>query len=313
MNSRLVLLLVLAGGGYVVVRGVLRAVRASALDRVGARVRLRSTLVTGACFVLVALFIAFSPVPATEEVRLATLPAVAGFVGVVAAGWSERLWRRPVGQRRVASLRIRDRASADSAESGDQALARRYVAGLVTSAVLVVIGAVSAAPDGRGVERRWSTGAAAAGPYPGWHYGQPILVALAVLSLGTWWALRRVDGRPVLDVDRPDLDRALRVGSRVRVLRFAAGGALLSAAGLALSAGASLARLAQNLRMGQPGAPAAQAPWDWTQNAGFALLALGLVALVVALRSMTWPAPTIPTGLPASAALGGVDRAEAAG
>jgi len=163
----------------------------------------------------------------------------------------------------------------------------------VSGGLLVVV-PHSGADDGRSLERTWATGASSTGPYPGWAYGLPIAAALALLAVATAWALRRVEARPVIDVDRPELDRAVRMGSRVRVLRFAAGGTVLTAAGLAFTAGSAFARLAQNLRMGLPGAPAGQAPWDWTQNAGFGLLGLALVLVIVAIQVLMWGAPAIP-------------------
>ena len=288
MGGRILLALTLPLELIALVVGIVRLVTASALDREAARVRLRATLVTAACFVVVLAAVYFSPVPAEEDVRLATLPAVAGLVGVVVAGLSEGLWRARRGPAREASLRIRHDPGAES----DRGLWRRYLLGLGVSAGMVVVGGATAAADGRSVARAWATGAASTGPYPGWTYGVPIAVALTLLAAATWWALRQVDARPVLDVERPALDRALRTGSRVRVLRFAAGGTVLTAAGLALSAGNSLAQLAQNLRM--PGAPGGRAPWDWTQNAGFGLIGVAIALILVAIQVLLWDAPAIP-------------------
>lgn len=288
MGGRILLALVLPLGLLALVVGIVRLVTASALDREAGQVRLRATWVTALCFVAVLIAVFLSPVPAQEDVRLATLPAVAGLVGVVVAGFSEGLWRARPGPAREASLRIRGGSGIEP----DRGLWRRYLLGLGVSAALVVVGGVTAAADGASVVRTWTTGAASNGPYPGWTYGVPIAVALVLLAAATWWALRQVDARPVLDVDQPALDRALRTGSRVRVLRFAAGGTVLTAAGLSLTAGSSLAQLAQNLRM--PGAPGGRAPWDWTQNAGFGLIGLGVALILIGIQVLLWDAPAIP-------------------
>lgn len=137
-------------------------------------------------------------------------------------------------------------------------------------------------------------GVVAAGPYPGLAYALPVAAALGLLVAATAWALHRVDARPALGTERPELDRAVRAASRIRVLRFATSAALLTAAGLSLTMGTALTRLAINLRMGLPGAPAGRAPWDWTQNCGFALIGLGIVAVVLAVRAITWSAPAVP-------------------
>lgn len=286
---------IVIGIGFVVglialMMGMVHAAAAPALDDAAKRVRWRAMAVTVLCFIVVIGFALLSPIPAENDVRFATLPAVAGIVGVIAAGWSESIWRRPAGPVRVASLTIREELSG----TGVGGLWRRYLAGLVVSLVLILVGGLTAAGDSRSVGRVWNLGTTTASPYPGWRYGLPIGVALVGLALATGWALRRVESRPALDVDRRDLDQAVRAGSRVRVLRFAAGGSVLTAAGLAATAGSCLNRLAQNLRMGQPGAPAGHAPWDWTQNFGLALTGAGMLALFIAFQALTWDAPRIP-------------------
>ncbi|CAN7555749.1 hypothetical protein LJR027_003802 [Terrabacter sp. LjRoot27] len=95
-------------------------------------------------------------------------------------------------------------------------------------------------------------------------------------------------------VDDPGLGRAPRLGSRVRVLRWSAAGALVTAAGLCLTIGPQL---------DLPAAP--RAPWDWTQSVAFSLIALGLVALVVALCSLLWDAPAVPRSRRAAESVAG--------
>ncbi len=251
-----------------------------------ARIARLRAVASSSLAVLAALsFVLFSPWPAGEAARLATMPALAALVAVVTAGVAELTWPRPQGERREASIAVRHGTEA-------RTLTRLLLAGLTVSGVLLALGALTAAPDGASVERHWALGAAGAGPYPGVTYAVPVGLALAALSLATWWALRRVDARPALGTDLEQVDRAIRLAARVRVLRFAAAGALLTSAGLAATMGTALASAAQSLRMNWDEAP--RAPWDWTQNAGFALIVLSLVAVVAAIYALLFDSPRVP-------------------
>lgn len=283
--------LLLYGGILAVVGlGALLAWRARPRDPSSAtavRARRQGALTTAAGVLAILAFALTSPWPSDPAVRAATLPALATTLGVGVAALGERFWPRPSGERRVASLAIREGLERETAP-----LMRRFVAGLGVSVFVLVIGTVTAAEDGTSVERAWAEGAAGAGPYPGVAYAVPVGLAVAALAGATWWALRVVDARPALDADQGALDLAVRAASVVRVLRFAASGALLTAAGLCLSMGAALNSLEQTLRMSMPNPP--QAPRDWVQNAGFALMGLAVVALVLGVRAVLSPGPPIP-------------------
>lgn len=287
MGGKIVLALVVPLGLMALMAGLASLFRRQSLDPVARTARRRVIAMTAGCFVLVIVAPGVATWLGGSDVGLAVLPAVVGIIGVVAAGLTEYLWPRPTGARREALLSLRE-------SGGRDRLLDWFRAGLVLSAAVLVVGALTAAADGRSVGRLWSLGAVAAGPYPGLAYALPVGAALGLLVAATAWALHRVDARPALGTERPELDRAVRAASRIRVLRFATSAALLTAAGLSLTMGTALTRLAINLRMGLPGAPAGRAPWDWTQNCGFALIGLGIVAVVLAVRAITWSAPAVP-------------------
>lgn len=247
--------------------------------------RLRAVASSSLAVLTALAFVLFSPWPEGDDVRLATMPALAAFIAVVTAGVAELTWPQPQGERREASIAVRRGTEA-------RTLTRLFLAGLAVSGILLALGALTAAPDGASVERHWALGAVGAGPYPGVTYAVPVGLALTALSLATGWALRRVDARPALGADLEQADRAIRLAARVRVLRFAAAGALLTSAGLAATMGTALAGIAQNLRMNWEGAP--RAPWDWPQNAGFLLIALAVVAFVSSLFALFTPSPSVP-------------------
>ena len=221
------------------------------------------------------------------------VPALAALAGIIVAAVAER-WapRRPTsGPRREAALDIR--RGTESVR-----LAGYYVAGLVLCAVGLLVGWLTSAPGGRLGMREWKgVVVTTTSAYPGRDYTLGTVGALALLAVATWLALRVADARPAY-VDDPDLDRALRLGARVRVLRWSAAGSLVTAAGLCLTIGPQLNDMTQRLRgavssTGLPPAPVA--PVDWTQNLAFSLTLLGFVALVAALFCLLWDAPAVPS------------------
>lgn len=258
-----------------------------------ARAARRRGLLTSAVAVLAVVLVAGVPLPLRPDVRVAMLPALTALAAVVVSALGERFAPKPAGDSRVAVLGIRRGTDAGR-------LRLLFTAGLVVSTVVLLVGALTAAPDGRSVTRTWAEGSGTSGPYPGWAYGLPVGTALLVLALATWWALRAVDTRPAIEPTSEPLalDRAVRLGSRIRVLRFAAAGALATAAGLSLQMGATLNSLAQSFRIATVDAPPAErapiAPFDWVQNGGFALIVVGLAALVGVVLALTWDAPPLP-------------------
>lgn len=153
---------------------------------------------------------------------LRTTGGSSGYAGVVAGCWlaghtlvflavhavGERTWPRPSGLVRRAALAPRP-----------VALPRRMLAVTVAWAgtLLVVLTATGlTAVDG---QRLVGTSGAAASPYPGWHYGLPLVLALLLTSAATWGTLGLIARRPaVVDAD-PELDATSRRLSAHRVLR----------------------------------------------------------------------------------------------
>lgn len=231
-------------------------------------------------------YIFLVPWPDSYELRTATLPALAAASGVAFAGLAELTWPRPHGERRQASITARRGTEA-------RTLKLLFTAGLGVSSALLVLGLLTAGPTGRAVERGWASGSASAGPYPGPPYAVPMGLALAVLALATWWALRRVDARPALAADLEDVDRAIRRSAEMRVLRLAAAGALLTAVGLSVVMGLALVRVATVIQL-NAGMEAPAPPFDWTQNAGFLLLVVALASGIATVFVLLVPGPRVP-------------------
>ncbi|GAA2167572.1 hypothetical protein [Pedococcus bigeumensis] len=221
----------------------------------------------------------------TLDLRLATLPALGCSVAVLTAAVAELTWPRPTGVVRTASLGGR-RATSPAW------LPRLVGVGLVATVAALVIGSLTAAPDGRSFARRTTEVTAAGSPYPGSSYAVAVGIAVAVLALATWLAWARVDARPALGPGHEALDEAVRGASMVRVLRPAAVGSLSTAAGLWLTMGATVNSVTQNLRMNDAGSP--QPPFDWVQDLGFAATAIGLALLLLTLGALGVGSPRLP-------------------
>jgi len=281
----------------VVVNGA-RWFGARRLDSFASRARRRAALAS-----LVGALIAYAVLlggvdragaSASDEGAVAhpAVPALAAVAGIVVAALFERWTPRvtPRGGRREAALDIR--RGTESVR-----LARYYVGGLGLCAVGLVVGWATSGPGGRTGMRTWEgVVVTTTSAYPGRAYTLATDGALVLLVAATWSALRAVDARPAI-VDDPDLDRALRLGARIRVLRWSASGALVTAAGMCLTIGPNLNDVTQRLRgavfgAGRSAAPVA--PGDWTQNLAFTMTALGFVALAVALAALLWDAPVVP-------------------
>lgn len=140
-------------------------------------------------------------------------PATAGllFLGVHAIG--ERTWPRPTGAVRRAHLSPRD------AQRGPRWL-RRLTWSWAGLLLVTLVAAGATSPNGRAVSVAYATNAVvSAGPYPGWFYGVPLLVAAALVLVATEGVLRLISRRPaVVDAD-PSYDAASRRLSAHRALR----------------------------------------------------------------------------------------------
>jgi len=229
----------------------------------------------------------------SDDVRLATLPALACSVAVLTAAVAELTWPRPSGSVRTASLGAR-RATRPAL------LPRLVLVGLGATAAALVVGACTASPDGRSFGRSAPGISAFGWPYPGARYAVPVGVAIALLALATWFAWSRVDARPALGPGHERLDAAVRGTSMVRVLRPAAVGSLSTAAALWLTIGATVNQVTQNLRMN--GASTPQPPFDLVQDLGFAAVAVAVVLLLLALGALLTVSPRLPREEPVPAA-----------
>ena len=282
MGFVLVPLLVLVVGSTV--ERLVSLTRTRGLDR---SVRARSLLASGATLVAgvaaMGAWVAVGENPASD-VRVATLPALGGAVATLAGAVAELTWPHPAGTVRTASL--------DARRLAPSLLQRLLGLGLAASAAALVVGTLTAGPDGRSVTRSAGEASSTASPYPGATYAVPVGIALVVLAAAAWWAVRRVEARPALPGGSPELDRAVRQESQVRVLRPAATGALLTAAGLWLTLGPAVNRVTQNLRMASEDAP--RSPGDWVQWLGFAGAGLGVLLALAAGVALFWVGPGLP-------------------
>lgn len=217
-----------------------------------------------------------------DGVVLGLAPAGVGLAFLLVHVVGELTWPRPTGRVRRATLR--PRRVADVAPAGMHRVAWTWFAALVAT---VVGCGLTAEPDGRSVglvRPEWS---ASSGPYPGWFYGVPLLVAAVLVVLGQEGVLRLVTRRPAVADAAEEWDLGLRRLSAHRVLRGTqlvlglTTGAVLAVAGMAL----------QNL--GQPDSRGHAA-------VGTALLVLGVAAVLLAcaLTLLQGPVPRAPGSRP---------------
>lgn len=176
-----------------------------------------------------------------QGVLLGLVPTVAGvlFVGVHAVG--ELTWPRPTGTVRRAGLDRR--TTADVAPRGLRGFLWGWTALVL---VLAVVGG-AVATGGRQVSRVVEDGGMSAGPFPGWFYGLPLLVACLVVAAATEAVLHVVASRPAVVDAQPRWDLALRQLSAHRVLRGAQLVVGLTAAGVLLYGGLAVRNISHAL------------------------------------------------------------------
>lgn len=218
--------------------------------------------------------------PTGNAVLAGLLPAGVGlvFLGVHALG--ERTWPRPTGTLRRATLVPR----------GDVAppWLRRVTWAWGAALAVVLIATGLTAVEGRRFRVSADAGLSelTVGPYPGWDFGVPLLLAAVVLVACAEGTLRLVARRPaVVDAD-PAYDAASRRLSAHRVLRGAQLVLGWMLAGVLVVAGGALVN-AQYMSIGGP------------------LVAVGYVLAVAVLCLALVPArPAVPaTAVPAQAEL----------
>ncbi|PZR54235.1 hypothetical protein DNL40_04790 [Xylanimonas oleitrophica] len=221
----------------------------------------------------------------------ATSPFVGAVVLCLVRALGERTWPRPRGVLRSAVLVRRT-----VADVGGWRLRTFLATVLVTAAALVVFG-LTARPDGRSVaspnvldEHGAVVGWGASGPYPGWAYGVPLLVALGLALAAVLVVLGVVTRRPPLALVPAEHDDAVRRTSAARVLAGAQAWAG-SGAGLVMLVAASALHSAE-----RPG------PSVTVLVAGLVLLSGSLVVAATAIPARAPRRPEATSGtVPVSA------------
>ncbi|MGY1823355.1 hypothetical protein [Geodermatophilus sp. SYSU D00079] len=236
--SLLVLLPLLAGAATAAVTGLLRRTPPShelavAAARRHARLGSAAALVAG---LAAALWVGTTrlgdPSPGSLGVTALLVPVVCGVVHTAVLGLTELTWPRPAGS--VRRARLERRGLLDAAPRW---LVRLAGAAAGAAVLTVVVGALTAAPDGRSLRVDAPPVEATAGPFPGLVYGRPAalgLVALAALTAATLWV---VANRPAVATEDARAEAALRSASAHRVLRVATATTLVVAGGLLAAAG----------------------------------------------------------------------------
>ncbi|MGE9808579.1 hypothetical protein [Janibacter sp. G1551] len=201
----------------------------------------------------------------------ALAPTAAGLVFAAVHAVGEVTWPRPTGSVRTAILERRT-----VADVAPRPLRRALWCLVLLGALAVVVLGLVAAPDGRSIERDFTSpegwaASSSAGPFPGWPYGLPMLAGWILLLGASEWMLRRIANRPAVVGTTAPSDLSLRRLSAHRVLR----GIVLA---VAIHLGVILLVAAMAARSVGSTAPA------------LALLALGLVTALAGLVLAALPA-----------------------
>jgi hypothetical protein len=216
---------------------------------------------------------------------MACAPLAGALVGLVVLLVGELTWPRPTGASQTALLR--DRSVRTLLDTG---WARASAAAAAVTALGLLVGGLVG--DGQTVTRVQPHRSTSAGPFPGWGFAAPQLVALA-LCVGLAMACVAATSRrsAVVHADA-ETDELLRRASVARVARLVLSSALVT--------------LGADLFFGGLAAQNAYAGSGWHALAAAATLAgplvlvLGLVAL--ALPAPRMPAVQLPVGTPGSPA-----------
>jgi hypothetical protein len=202
-------------------------------------------------------------------VLIGLTPALAGSAFLAVQSIGELTWPRPSGS--VHRAPLTPRTVRTLAPLGLRRLTWAWAGGL--AATLAACGLLSG--NGRDIERVWdATSSGASGPFPGWFYGGPLLVATAVVVVAAETVLQLVVRRPAVVDTAPDSDLALRTLSARRVLRGTQLVLAWTFAGVLLVAGSAL-RNVGTIEVDGVGLTSAA-----HVSAGTALLLLGLAVAV---------------------------------
>jgi hypothetical protein len=183
-------------------------------------------------------------VTATPGLLAALGPVLAGAVFVLTLALGELTWPRPQGDRREAFL-VRRPPLAPVRPFA----ARLVPAWLALGTVVVVVAGLTARPDGRSVGTSTHDAAglllssSAAGPFPGWPYGVPVLVGMVALVLLHLWVRHLITRRPAVAEVAPEEDLRVRALSATRVAQGVQLALAVTIVGLLLVAGGAAARV----------------------------------------------------------------------
>lgn len=230
--------------------------------------------------------------PDRNGVAALSVPVVFGLVHTVGLLLGELTWPRPEGD--VRRARLARRGLLDAAPRW---LVRVAGSALAGSLLVVVLGGLLAAPDGRSVGTSSADGQVrgAASPFAGWSYGAPAalgLLALAALSVAALWV---VADRPAVVTADERIESALRRASAHRVLRGATASALVVGGGLLAVSGRSVRSAASGVAATTSanglaaGTASTVLPWI-----GLGLALVGALAVLGAAVLLTVRAPDVP-------------------
>ncbi|MGY1843975.1 hypothetical protein [Modestobacter sp. SYSU DS0875] len=227
------------------------------------------------------------------------VPLAFGTVHTAVLLLGELTWPRPEGD--VRRARLVHRGLLDAAPRW---LVRLTAAALLGGAVVVLLGAPLAAPDGRSFDVSAADGMVrgTASPFAGLDYGGPAALGLLVLTVLTVGALRVVAQRPAVVTTDDRIEAALRRASAHRVLRGTAAttlvvtGGLLTVSGNAVHSASSGVVATASANGLDAGTAVAALPW-----AGGIAAVLGLVTALAGVVVLTVRAPGVPADEPIAA------------
>jgi hypothetical protein len=281
------LLLLLVAGLVVLVALAASARPDHTLTRELASARRHGVTTSAVAVVVLLLTLALTPTGVTvaglDGARLAAvLPLTGSAAALLVLLVGEVTWPRPRGTTRTAL--VHDRSMALLLQGGWARVAGVAVSLLVLTAVA---GGLLAHEDGRSLrtEVRAADGTLleshGASPFPGWEYGGPQLVVLAVALVLLALVLRAATNRATVVTADLDTDRLLRGASAARAYRTLAFGALVTAGVDLLVAGGAARRVYDG----------------WQDPVALGALLLGAACCLAALVVALVPAPRLPRSL----------------
>ncbi|MGZ4745200.1 MAG: hypothetical protein ACXVYS_18485 [Oryzihumus sp.] len=204
----------------------------------------------------------------------ATVPLIAASTALLVLLVGELTWPRPSGSTRTALLHAR---SARDLVTGRWA---QLAAGATGPLVLfLLVAGLVADPGGKVLLREHVGGTASHGPFPGFGYGVPQLVALALALVLVALVLRATHRRAAVVAADLDTDRLLRRASAARAFKLLLIGVLLTLAPDLAFAGSAVADLYDH---------------GPVHALGIVLAVLGPLLGLAGLAALLVPAPRLP-------------------